>query len=78
MLMIIYLLGALTTGTLLLVAFLIDETTPIASLSSWIVLSIAALIWPLALPMSCIELWRNRHRAEPIMEFEQIKVEASG
>lgn len=78
MLMIIYLLGALTTGTLLLVAFLMDETTPIASMGSWIVLLVAALIWPLALPMSCIELWKNRHRTELIVEFEQIKVEVSG
>ena len=52
MLMIIYLLGALTTGTLLLVAFLLDQTTPVANIGSWLVVLVASMMWPLALPLS--------------------------
>ncbi|MGP1385008.1 MAG: hypothetical protein ACTS2F_15705 [Thainema sp.] len=73
MLMIIYLLGALTTGTLLLVAFLMDETTSITHVGSWLVVLVASLIWPLALPLSGVELWKSRHRNLPIVEFEQIE-----
>lgn len=74
MLMIIYVLGALTTGTLLLVAFLMDETTPMASLGSWLVVLVASLMWPLALPLSGLELWRSRNRPSPSLDFEQIEV----
>lgn len=73
MLMIIYLLGALTTGTLLLVAFLMDETTSIASIGSWLVVLVASLMWPLALPLSGLELWRSHNRTSPVPDFEQIK-----
>lgn len=74
MLMIIYLLGALTTGTLLLVAFLMDQTTPVANIGSWLVVLVASLMWPLALPLSGLELWRSRNRTSPVLDFEQIEV----
>lgn len=74
MLMIIYLLGALTTSTLLLVAFLMDETTSIANIGSWLVVLVASLMWPLALPLSGLELRRSRHRAAPTLDFEQVEV----
>lgn len=54
--MLVYLLGAFGAGSFWLNCFLRDETTPKTDLTSWIILTIATVAWPICLPLSCLEL----------------------
>ena len=55
----LYFLGALISGSVLLSAFFKDESTPNSDLVSWVIVIIAASIWPLALVLTVRE---RRHR----------------
>ena len=55
-----YVVGALTVFIIWLSLFWEDLRTPMSDKSSWIVLLVATLLWPLSLPMSLIELSRKR------------------
>ena len=51
-----YFSGAVIFFCYWLMFFLKDKTTPKSHLISWIVLIIAAVIWPLSAPLAIIEL----------------------
>ena len=51
-----YLSGSIIFFCYWLVFFLKDKTTPNSHLISWVVLIIAAAIWPLSAPLAMIEL----------------------
>lgn len=59
--MIIYVAGVLMTATLLLVAFLRDQSIPLTCYRSWLLLVVASVIWPISLPLAGLELWDTRH-----------------
>lgn len=59
MLITLYWAGATAVGVFWLIAFLRDRSTPKTHLMSWVVLSIATALWPLTLPLSCLELLRK-------------------
>lgn len=61
--MMIYLLGALGAGTFWLGAFLLDKTTPKTDIQSWVVLGIATLIWPISVPLACLEMLNKAKHA---------------
>ncbi|MEM7773259.1 MAG: hypothetical protein AAGA75_22935 [Cyanobacteria bacterium P01_E01_bin.6] len=52
----VYILGTVATGALWLVSFLSDEGTPKTDVVSWLVIGAACILWPLAVPLSCVEL----------------------
>jgi hypothetical protein len=37
-------------------AFLSDQETPKTDPTSWVVLAIASILWPVSFPLSCVEL----------------------
>lgn len=49
------------TATLLLVAFLRDQSTPLTCYRSWLLLAVASVTWPVSLPLAGLELWHTRH-----------------
>jgi hypothetical protein len=54
-LLVIYgLIGLLNFG-IYLILFMQDCSTPKTDRSSWIVLGVASLFWPVVLPLSCLE-----------------------
>jgi hypothetical protein len=44
--------------------FLKDKSTPKTDTSSWIVLGLATLLWPITLPLSYLERQANGHRSD--------------
>lgn len=52
----IYFSGFVVIGSFWLFAFLCDPSTSNHHVSSWIALLIATLIWPIAFPLSYLEL----------------------
>jgi len=51
-----YIIGSAVAGMVWLTQFLADKETPKTHLLSWIVLLVAALLWPISVPLACIEL----------------------
>jgi len=56
----VYCFGALASSGFWLSAFLRDETTPNTHVASWVLVAIATVIWPLAVPLSMAELMSKR------------------
>ena len=54
--MLVYILGLFASGGLWLVTFLRDQETPKIDVASWVVLGIASILWPISVPLACIEL----------------------
>ena len=51
----LYLLGAVTTFVVCLSAFLRDQSTPKTHGISWLILLEATFLWPIVLPLACLE-----------------------
>jgi hypothetical protein len=63
----LYGLVALIVFLVLLVALLLDSTTSKTDWISWCIVAIAALAWPLAVPLSLIEVSRKILRRKQSM-----------
>ena len=63
----LYLCGALASSGIWLSAFLKDESTPKTDVASWVVVLIATLIWPLAVPLAIRERY-SKHPDLPLLE----------
>ena len=49
-------------------AFMADTSTPKNHLDSWLILLIASLSWPLAVPMSILELTRKASKKRELRQ----------
>ncbi|MEA5496532.1 hypothetical protein VB834_12020 [Limnoraphis robusta Tam1] len=54
--------------------FLKDQSTPKTDTSSWIVLGLATLLWPITLPLSYLEREANGHRSDRYTHVEEIQL----
>ena len=54
--MVIYFFGVLVASTFWLISFLMDEETAKTDLISWSVIAAASILWPIAVPLSWVEL----------------------
>jgi hypothetical protein len=50
-----------------LVLFLLDNTTPKTDSISWVILLIAPLLWPIVLPISCMELVKKIQKRQQLL-----------
>jgi hypothetical protein len=66
--MTLYFTGAALVFSLLLNAFLKDDTTPKTHAASWVVLAIATVFWPLTLP----SMVRKRLQKEAPFELDYL------
>ncbi len=73
-----YLCGILIFFSYWLVFFLKDNTTPKNHLLSWIVLTIAAVIWPLSAPLAIVELVNKAKNKQNESEIEIIEAQDIG
>ncbi len=68
-----YLSGTIIFFCYWLVFFLKDKTTSNSHLASWVVLIIAAAIWPLSAPLAMIELINKAKQKQDKSEVKIIK-----
>jgi hypothetical protein len=66
--MTLYFTGALVVSSIILNAFLKDDSTPKTHISSWIVIALATLAWPVVLPF----IIRKKLRREENLEFDYL------
>ncbi|MFZ1029575.1 MAG: hypothetical protein WAN66_25505 [Limnoraphis robusta] len=59
-----YILIGLVFFSHALKTFLKDQSTPKTDTSSWIVLGLATVLWPIVLPLSYLERQANGHRSD--------------
>jgi hypothetical protein len=69
--MLIYTVGVLVSGSFWLIVFLVDKETPKKHSASWVVLCLAALLWPVSVPLSCAELL-NKAKDESLQKQTMI------
>lgn len=58
----LYFCGALASSGIWLSAFLKDESTPKSDTASWVVLVIATILWPVAVPLAIRERSTKNNR----------------
>ncbi|NJO46560.1 MAG: hypothetical protein HC835_13505 [Oscillatoriales cyanobacterium RM2_1_1] len=59
-----YFLVSLLAFLVYLKAFLQDSSSSKMDYRSWLVAGLAALFWPIVLPLSCLERWVKRTQAQ--------------
>lgn len=55
-----YIVGALVVFTVFLQSFWQDKTTPKHHIDSWKVLGLAAIFWPIVVPLACLERYLTK------------------
>ena len=63
----LYLCGAVASSGIWLSAFLKDESTPKTDIVSWVVILVATVMWPLAVPLAIRER-HAKHAELPLLE----------
>lgn len=64
-----YMVGALASFCISLKAFLEDQTTPLEDQTSWSVLGLVTLLWPITMPISLLELANKKDKPVSLAEL---------
>lgn len=70
-----YIVGALLVFTVFLQSFWRDKTTPKNHIGSWKVLGLATILWPLVVPLACLERYLTKVSKNNIKQANTLDVE---